>query len=171
MNYSDEPINFRQSALSERYFESRPNLEKEYQDKLAYAKELYEQRVSHLNQQIQRYLEEVNNDDIYKAMRESSLSNDFAFQRAKELYESILGSEKELTISKLQDSLVLEKGEVLKLEYEKQKHLSLIRDYEDKLRRETLEKDRFSRQLQDIQYKSSHFDQVVSDQLKKKDIE
>ncbi|CAG9323364.1 unnamed protein product [Blepharisma stoltei] len=133
-------------------------------DQIGYLKDLFEQRISQIARQVQAFFDEINGDEIYSAMRENSLSQEFASQRAKELFEEIIGGEKETTILRLQEELAQRRAECNKFE-------KIIRELEDKLRFEESDKERSLRIAHDLKAELGESEAVLEDRLKRKDIE
>jgi hypothetical protein len=63
---------------------------------------LYDERIQDLKVQVQNFFKELENDEIFNAVKENSYSREFSVQRAGELFDLIMKSEQEITISKLQ---------------------------------------------------------------------
>ena len=111
-------------------------------NKLQHMQDQYDERLSSLSKQIQIFFSSIEKDEIFKAMQENSLSQEFASQRARELLVEILKSEQEDTISRLQNELAEFKNLNSKLDYDKQKLANALRETEEKLRRSEIEKEK-----------------------------
>lgn len=97
-------------------------------------------------------------------MRESSLSQEYASQRAKELFEELMGNEKEVVISRLQEDLIQKRNEISRLE-------KITREFEEKFRREESEKERAIRATHDLKAQLGESEMILEDKLKRKDHE
>eukprot|EP00347_Sterkiella_histriomuscorum_P012537 403368193 len=98
-------------------------------DRVVQEFELYsKQRAITLREGLQKIVEGLNTDDIISAMREDPLSQNYAFQRMKELVDNMLISESEMVIGNIRAENVLLREKILILEAENQKGLS----FEDK---------------------------------------
>lgn len=133
--------------------------------------EVYEERIGSLSKQLQVFFAEIENDEIFKAMQENSLSLEYASQRASELFNEIMKSEQENTIHRLQNDLVDYKTVNLKLEYENKKIVSSLRETEDRLRRSELEKEKVLRDYEVVASKLANLEKNYEESLKRKEAE
>lgn len=93
-------------------------LERQYEDKLSYAKAIYEQRLITLSQFTQQFYDEVRTDEALLAMRNDPTSEPFVNARITEIYDDTLAQEREITIDKLNNDLVELRGQMLNTEAE-----------------------------------------------------
>lgn len=77
---------------------------------------LYEERIQSIKDQVQLFFTELENDAVYKAVKENKYSREFSIQRASELFEFLMKSEQEITINKLQNALAATCAKVKRLE-------------------------------------------------------
>ena len=129
--------------------------------RIQYIQDLYDERINSLSRQVQLFFNEIKDDEVFKAMQENSLSQEFALQRAVELLNEIMKSEQENTIHKLQNELIEYNTLNKKLEYEKQKMINAIKDIEERLRRAEIEKEKIF----------THTESQLNESLKRKEIE
>ena len=58
--------------------------------RIQYIQDLYDERINSLSRQVQLFFNEIKDDEVFKAMQENSLSQEFALQRAVELLNEIM---------------------------------------------------------------------------------
>ena len=133
--------------------------------------DMYDERIASLTKQLQIFFTEIENDEIFKAMQENSLSLEYASQRAAELFGEIMKSEQENTIRKLQNELLEYKTLNMKLEYEKQKISGTSRELEDRLRRTEADKDKLIRDYDEVASRLEHVENQFHENLKRKEAE
>jgi chromosome segregation ATPase len=103
-------------------YESGSMTETSYKQQLKFAKEQYEDRIQSLTREVKQLYYDISGDEVVQAMRENSLSREYAAHRARELIESSLLMEKEAFISNLQDLLLQSKANIFSLEQENKNH-------------------------------------------------
>jgi hypothetical protein len=115
------------------YFQDHQSFEKSFEGsypKFQNIQDLYDQRIDSLSKQLQVFFSEIENDEIFKAMQENSLSHEYASQRASELFTEIMKSEQESSIRKLQNELIEYKSLNMKLDYDIQRITKSLRETE-----------------------------------------
>ncbi len=112
----------------------RSILEKEYEEKLRFAREKYEERIEALTSQTKQFYDTVKSDDLVNAMRGNEVSGAFVQQRVKELYEDTMLKEKEVTIERLHNQLIEQWGEIVRKDQENSKLLGSFRQLEETVR-------------------------------------
>lgn len=91
----------------------------EYEERLSYMKEEYEQRIESITAFAHKFYEIAQTDEALLTMQGNKVSEKYANHRLRELFEETMLKESEFTINKLQRDLVSVKALVLKLEMEK----------------------------------------------------
>ena len=77
---------------------------------------LYDDRVQSIKSRVELFFKELENDAVFKALKENKYSIGFSVQRASELFEVLMKSEQEATICKLQKIISGTSGKVKTLE-------------------------------------------------------
>ena len=139
--------------------------------RVQHIQDAYDERINSLSNQLQIFFNEIEHDDIFKAMKENSLSKEYASQRASELFNEIMKSEQENTIHKLQNELIEYKALNNKLEYEKQKITNSVRDFEEKLRRAEIDKQKILHDYDNIVNRLNHAEIQFDESSKRKEID
>lgn len=139
--------------------------------KTQHLKDFYEDRLGSLSKQLQVFFAELDSDEIFKAMRENSLSREFAIQRASELFSEIMKSEQEAFIYKQQTELAEYKSAFSKLEFDKQKLVNTKSELEDKLRKIEIDRDRLMHELKIANNKLDETEFELEESIKRKDLE
>lgn len=154
----DKPLTFERS------------LESTY-GKLQHLQELYDERIDSLAKQLQVFFSEIDKDEIFKAMQENPLSQEYAVQRAGELFSEIMQSEQEETIKKLENDLAECKSLNSKIENDKQRLVNTVKDFEDKIRRFEAENERLLHECEGLTNRLSNVESQFDESLKRKDSE
>ncbi|OMJ86276.1 hypothetical protein SteCoe_12264 [Stentor coeruleus] len=91
----------------------------EYEEKLNYLKETYEQRIESITAFAYKFYEIAQTDEALLTMQGNKVSEKYANHRLRELFEETMLKESEFTINQLQKELASQKALVSKLEIEK----------------------------------------------------
>ena len=124
-----------------------------------------------MSKQLQVFFAELDSDEIFRAMRENSLSRDFAIQRASELFSEIMKSDQEAFIHKQQAELAEYKSAFGKLEFDKQKLVSLKSELEERLRKVEIDRDRVLHELKIANNRLGETEFELEESSKRKDLE
>ncbi|OMJ75002.1 hypothetical protein SteCoe_25961 [Stentor coeruleus] len=125
---------------------------------------LYDERIDSLSKQLQVFFSEIEKDEIFKAMQENPLSQEYAVQRAGELFIEVMQSEQEETIKRLENDLAEGKSLNSKLENDKQRLMIRVKDFED-------ENQRLLHECEGLKNKLLSVENQFDESLKRKDTE
>lgn len=139
--------------------------------KLTHLQNLYDERIDSLTKQLEAFFTEISNDEIFKAMQENPLTQEYASQRAGELFAEIMGSEQEVTIQRLQNELSEFKSLNSKFESDGQKMMKMIRELEEKLKKTEGDKEKLLNDYEMMINKFSNVEGRLDESLKRKDAE
>ncbi|CDW74899.1 UNKNOWN [Stylonychia lemnae] len=102
-------------------------------DRIVQEFELYSrQRALNLREGLSKIIDGLKTDEIIAAMREDPLSQNYAFQRMKEIIDNALLSESEQIVANLRSENVLLREKILILEADGQKRISIDQEKIDK---------------------------------------
>lgn len=96
----------------------RGDPDRDLNEKVAQVKQIYETRVTSLQDSLKQLFELVQNDPLVNTMKQDPSSFEFANQRIKEILEDFLNSEREYVIEKLSTQYSLLKAEYQKVQAE-----------------------------------------------------
>ncbi|OMJ84580.1 hypothetical protein SteCoe_14250 [Stentor coeruleus] len=139
--------------------------------KLEHLQNLYDERIDSLTKQLEAFFTEISNDEIFKAMQENPLTQEYASQRAGELFAEIMNSEQESTIKRLQIELSEYKSLNLKFESDEQRMVKIIRELEEKLKKAEGDKEKLLNDYEMMINKFSNAEDRLDESLKRKDAE
>ena len=104
---------------------------------IQYTQEKYSQRLTRLEESSEIFKNSCKVDPALQAMKDNSITEKYMDQRIAELFQSSLLQENERTITSLQEEVIKQKAEILKLEQQISSKKQEFEKYEDKLRMST----------------------------------
>ena len=100
-------------------------------DKYEQLKAFYEQRIESITAFAHKFYDIVQKDEVLMAMQGNTVSEKFANQRLRELYEETMLKECEFTIQNLQNDLISLRMSMTRLESDNNKYLTQVKVLED----------------------------------------
>ncbi|CAG9319490.1 unnamed protein product [Blepharisma stoltei] len=153
-------------------YSPRPNsVEKDYNEQLTSLRNQYDQRLKSISSNIQMFLQELCGDDIFNAMRENPLSQDYALQRIEEMFEHSMNSEREVTIHRLTQELAEKDGYIVRLENDNKWLTSTCQDLEIKRKKEKIDTETASKNAKELNEELEETKRKLADTLKRKEKE
>lgn len=119
MHNSKEYLDLHDSSV-DTYSPRHSSKERDHNEQLISLRNQYDSRIKSLSSNIQLFLQDLCADDIFNAMRENPLSQDYALQRIEEMFENSMNTEKEETIIRLTQEFTEKEGYMARLESENQ---------------------------------------------------
>lgn len=98
--------------------DTRSDTDREFNDKLAQIKQIYDMRVKSLSENLKQIFDLVQNDQLINTMKQDSSTIGFANHRVKEILDEFLNAEREHVVEKLSTQYSLIKVEYQKLQAE-----------------------------------------------------
>lgn len=140
-------------------------------DKYEQLKAFYEQRLESITAFAHKFYDIVQKDEVLMAMQGNTVSEKFANQRLRELYEETMLKECEFTIQNLQNELISLRMSLTRQESDKSKYLNQVKVLEDSSKASEQDLKRLERENYDLKSKINLMRSEFEEAIKRRDKE